>query len=497
MFRSLNLSSVWCYLTLLVFGQADVRSADQPNVLMIVTDEHNFRTLGCYRKQMTRQQAEMWGKGVVVETPFIDRIADEGVICTRAYATSPVCSPCRAALFTGRYPHQVGVPTNNEILDRTVPSIADRLNEEGYRTGYLGKWHLAGNGKPEWGPAVDGGFQFTKFMFNRGHWKKFDTKNGRPFVAAESKGKPSYGIANADESTFSTDFLTDRAIEFMIDDSEKKPFFSVISYPDPHGPNTVRKPYDSRFSKLPFEKPRTNGTGLPTPGWLSGGSSAKHPPFRGEQMAKYFGMVQCIDDNIGKLLNKLEESGQLANTLIVFTSDHGDLCYEHDRLNKGNPYEGSARVPMIFRLPGTIASGKVYSEAFGSVDVTPTVIGLLGLKANKNDTGRNLAEQLKKPQSRSTESESGVTILRNSGKTASWMAAVDGRFKLILSANDEPWVFDREQDPDELINYFRRPGTEGVAERLAAKLREYGERTNDPHLKQENIAATLEAILNP
>lgn len=481
----------------MALGQAEVRSADQPNVLIIVTDEHNFRTLGCYRKQMTRQQGEMWGKGVVVETPFIDRLADEGVICTRAYATSPVCSPCRAALFTGRYPHQAGVPTNNEVLDRTIPSIADRLNSEGYRTGYLGKWHLAGNGKPEWAPGVDGGFQFTKFMYNRGHWKKFDTKDGEPFVAAQTKGKPSYNVANADESTFSTDFLTDKAIEFMTDESEKKPFLTVISYPDPHGPNTVRTPYDSRFSKLPFEKPRTYGTGLPTPGWLAGGASAKHPPFKGDQMAKYFGMVQCIDDNIGKLLKKLEATGQLDNTLIVFTSDHGDLCYEHDRLNKGNPYEGSARVPMIFRLPGTIASGQVYKDAIGSVDITPTVMGLLGLKADSNDTGRNLSAQLKQSGDRPDTSDAAVTILRNAGKSASWVAAIDGRFKLILSANDEPWVFDREQDPDELINYFRRPGTEGVAERLAARLQAYGAKTNDPHLKQKNIAATLAEILNP
>ena len=141
----------------------------QPNVLLIITDEHNFRTLGCYRETMPREQAEMWGLGASVPTPHLDGLAKEGVLCTRAYATSPVCSPCRASIITGRYPHATGVPANDMVLDRSIPTLADRLNDAGYRTAFIGKWHLGGEGKPEWAPQVDGGFQFKKYMFNRGH----------------------------------------------------------------------------------------------------------------------------------------------------------------------------------------------------------------------------------------------------------------------------------------------------------------------------------------
>ncbi|MEM0926362.1 MAG: sulfatase-like hydrolase/transferase, partial [Planctomycetota bacterium] len=199
-------------------------SAAQPKVLLLITDEHNFRTLGCYRRLMAREQAQMWGIGAIVPTPHIDEIAKDGVICTRAYATSPVCTPCRAAIFTGRYPHATGAPKNNLTLDRSIPTIADRLNEAGYRTGYFGKWHLAGEGKPEWSPSVDGGFQSKAFMFNRGHWKKFVITDGAPAVGAVRNGEPNYGLDGADERSFATDWLTDRAMDYIGDGSEEQPF---------------------------------------------------------------------------------------------------------------------------------------------------------------------------------------------------------------------------------------------------------------------------------
>lgn len=462
----------------------------QPNVLLIITDEHNFRTLGCYRELLPREQAEMWGRGVVVPTPHLDRLAKQGVICTRAYATAPVCTPCRAAMITGRYPHAVGAPANNLPLDRSAPTLADRLNKAGYRTAFFGKWHLGGSGKPEWSPQVDGGFQFTRFMFNRGHWKKFDIADGKPLVAAVRNGKPTYDVDSATSKTFSTDWLTDRAIDYITDPAADKPFFAAISYPDPHGPNTVRAPYDARFAGLRFRAPRTYDTGLPPPKWLGGGK--KHPVFRGEDMARYFGMVQCIDDNIGRLLARLRETDRLDDTLIVMTSDHGDLCYEHDRLNKGNPYEGSARVPMILRQKGRIAAGQVYRQPMGTVDLTPTVMGLLNLSADPRDQGRDLSSNLADvSQAPDNPPNPPVAFLRNAGNTAQWVAAVDARYKLVLSVNDIPWLFDAQQDPDELLNFYRRPGTDGVAERLAKALRQYAAANKDPFFEHPQIAASL------
>lgn len=477
----------------MLLADARIHAAQAPNVLLIITDEHNFRTLGCYRETLPREQAEMWGFDAVVKTPHLDRIAGEGVLCTRAYATSPVCSPCRAAMITGRYPHTAGVPANDRVLDQSIPTLADRLNKAGYRSTFIGKWHLGGTGKPEWAPKVDGGFQSTEYMFNRGHWKKFEVADGKPRIAARSKnGQPSYGVDNADPSTFSTDWLTNRAIEFVTAKGVQKPFFAVVSYPDPHGPNTVRTPYDTQFDDLPFKAPRTYRANAPTPKWV--GKVKRHPVFRGADMSKYFGMVKCLDDNIGRLLQRLQASGRLDNTLIIMTSDHGDLCYEHDRQNKGNPYEGSARVPMILRLPGRIAPRQFYTQPMGTVDLTPTVMGLLRLPADKADQGRDLSAALADPSAIEGQKKT-VTFLRNAGTTANWVAAIDDRYKLILSVQDEPWLFDNEEDPDELENRLDRAENHDVVRKLAMALKSYGRSTKDPHLEADEIAQSLAKIL--
>lgn len=475
---------------LLVAVATRMAAAAYPNVLLIITDEHNFRTLGCYRDLLSQDQGEMWGPGTIVRTPNLDRLAEQGVLCSRAYATAPVCSPCRAAMITGLYPHNAGVPTNNFPLRDDVPTLATLLNAQGYRTGFMGKWHLGGKGKPEWSPKIDGGFGFTTFMFNRGHWKKFLLTNAGPEVAArDAKGQPSYAVADATAETYATDFLTDRTIDFVTADSEQ-PFFAVVSYPDPHGPNTVRTPYDKMFGHLRFLPPRTYGrVNVPSPKWLGG--EKNHAIFRGEQMAAYFGMVKCLDENIGRLLVALEETGKLDSTIIMMTSDHGDLCYEHDRLNKGNPYEGSARVPMLIRYPARLPKGSVYREPVGTVDVTPTLVGIADVKTDVVFQGRDLSRSL----AEGVDAESKITFLRNSGTAANWICAVDARYKLVLSVDDRPWLFDAEQDPDELLNFFGRPGSELPARRLAEALQRYIVGMSDAFGKHPAIAASLETCL--
>ena len=204
-------------------------------------------------------------------------------------------------------------------------------------------------------------------------------------------------------------------------------------------------------------------------------------------------MVKCLDDNIGRLFQALEANGELDSTIIMMTSDHGDLCYEHDRLNKGNPYEGSARVPMLIRLPDSLPAGLVYEQPFGTVDITPTLLCLAGHNSSAVGLqGRDLSKAL---IDRNSEKTTEYTFLRNAGTKARWICVVDSRYKLVLSVDDRPWLFDSQQDPDELHNFFGRPGSEEVTRALAKALKKYSIENSDAFAEQPTIAKSLNLCL--
>lgn len=486
MMRRLQSFLVFAILLAVSTTSAKEPVAERPvNLLVIQTDEHNFRTLGCYRETLPEEQAYIWGKDAVVETPHIDSIAKQGALCTSFYATSPVCTPSRASFFTGLYPHNTGSPQNNLPMKNEMITFAKVLLDNGYQTGYAGKWHLDGNGKPQWAPERKFGFADNRFMFNRGHWKKFEITKDGPRVGALSKGAPSYGLAGADETTFATDWLASRAIDFIRKNADQ-PFCYHLSLPDPHGPNTVRAPYDRMFADTPIRAPMTFSMAKDNPAWATTEGKNSVGTFRADAMSQYFGMVKCIDDNVGRILQTLDELGISQNTAIVITSDHGDLCYEHGRLNKGNPYEGSAKIPMIVLVPGKVPAKTIVHQALGTVDFVPTILPLLGFKAPPAVEGRDFGRLLLGDAAGWKD----VSVLRNAGVKPAWVAGVSDRFKLVVSMNETPWLFDLEQDPDELKNYFGKPDTEAVCQSLASALLEYGEQNNDPFIKGEGTLRT-------
>lgn len=480
------------YLAMGSLMMPGVLFAQQPNLLVIHTDEHNFRTLGCYRQTLTDDQAFVWGKGVFVETPNIDMLASEGVLCTSFYANTPVCTPSRAALISGQYPQNTPSAKNDIPLFDHVESFAAPLATEGYETGYIGKWHLDGSGKPQWAPERKFGFKDNRYMFNRGHWKKLDENEAGPYVAAvDENGKISYALDGADENTFTTDFLTTRTLNF-INNNKDKPFCCFLSIPDPHGPNSVRAPYDTMFEDLVFETPATankSPEGLPVWGQMNRRTISK------DGLANYFGMVKCIDDNIGRIISYLKQEELYENTIIVFMSDHGDLLGEHKRDNKGVPYEASAKVPFIIRYPASLKSGVLVNEAMSNVDFKPTILSLLGVEPTANCEGKDVSSLFLRDGDPNVE---GIAFIRGTGTTKeSWVGAVTDRYKLIYSVNSEPWLFDLELDPDEMVNYYNQPAYQEIIQDLATKLKAYGSTYSDPYLDNAKITVEIDqAILS-
>ena len=209
-------------------------------------------------------------------------------------------------------------------------------------------------------------------------------------------------------------------------------------------------------------------------------------------MASYYGMVKCIDDNIGRLLNKLKQAGILANTVIVFTADHGDLRGEHHRQNKGVPYEGSTRVPFLIRFPGKITPGTQIDQALGSIDFVPTILPMLDIKTDQPFDGRDATRLF---QSQPAEDWKDISIVRGTGKEWGWLMAVTDRYKMVVSPSDPPWLFDLQRDPDEVANVFTHPGYREIARELGIALRQYGEKHQDPFTQSPKVRADLTWIM--
>ncbi len=307
----------------------------RPNLIMVMTDEHNLRTLGCYRQHLKAKQAHVWGKGVRVETPHIDRLAAEGALFTNFYSVAPVCTPSRASFMSGLYPYKTGIRTNNDIMRNDTITFAQVLQEQrGYTTGYFGKWHLNGEEKPGFGnDERKFGFTDTTYQYNRGHWKYLDKVDGQ---MKEYKIEEGDQFKGREEKHYTTDYLVDRGIEFMERaQSRNEPFAMVLSIADPHGPNEVRQPYDSMYQHLHFELPETAKKVVKkkpaTPMWNDDIDHKGVPLFFANayleefensesyqhHMSQYFGMVKLIDDNVGKILDYLDNNGLAEDTIIV------------------------------------------------------------------------------------------------------------------------------------------------------------------------------------
>lgn len=467
----------------------------KPNVLIIHTDEHSFRTLGCYRDCLSEEQARPWGLKNVVETPNIDYLAKQGVLFTRCYATTPVSSPSRASFLTGLYPQNAGVFTNDMVLNEQALTFGEIFRQNGYETGYIGKLHLNGKGRPEWHPSRDFGFTDNRYMYNRGHWKKITGLEEEVDFAQKAN------IQTTDSLSFTTDYLTNRAIEF-ISQHKNKSFCCMLSLPDPHGPNQVRAPYDKMYSSMSFNEPvssQKDTTGLPA--WSHGEHLQGD---KMENMAAYFGMIKCIDDNIGRLLQVLRENKILDRTIIVFTSDHGDLCGEHGLVNKGVPLDGSARVPFIISYPAGMTKGVKVNHVMSVVDFTPSLLSFCGIKSPMKYEGRDISD-LWVGKTLSDRLEDAVFMRSTTSviasdwdesdteKRARWISVVTPRYKLTLSENavDIPWLSDLEKDPDELVNCYFNPIYQEIVVQLKKQLFEYGVCFQDPRIRVPKIENEL------
>ena len=428
----------------------DERETRKPNLLIIHTDQQNCWTVGAYG-------------GALVSTPHVDSLAKEGAIFRNFFTNSAVCTPSRGCFLTGRFPHSHGAHRNDIELNRDETTLARVLRKHGYETGYAGKWHLDGPPKPGFmKPERSMGFEDCRFMFNRGHYKKItEGPDGRPHAHP-------YNVIG-DEKTYTTDWLADKTIEFL-KAPRMRPFFFMVSFPDPHTPFTVRPPYDAMFRPEDMTVPPTLHQ-EDRPKWaddkqhqVKGDTPEAREAWLRKQKAQYCGEVKCIDDNVGRILGFLRERGVLDDTIVVFSTDHGEYMGEHGLMYKNMLYETAYRIPLLVRWPKRIVKGTAIENVVGTVDFQPTILGLMGLAPSGREQGRDASALL---LGKRTDWEDEAFLHHSSLNRAGLFTS---RWEVAFVKNGEHVLFDRAKDPDQVQNLFRDPRHQDVVRELTARV---------------------------
>jgi arylsulfatase A-like enzyme len=357
---------------------------DRPNVLWFCTDQQRYDTIGALGNPY-------------VHTPNLDRLVAEGVAFSHAFCQTPICTPSRASFLTGMYPSTIHACVNgNDVWGEAAPLVTKLLADAGYDCGLAGKLHLAGaHDRIEPRPADDG-----YRVFHWSHHPMDDWPEGHAYkdwIAAQ--GEDLSQLYEHPErilpALHQTSWCTHMAIEFIEEDRDT-PWLMSVNVFDPHAPFDPPQAYLDRFNPAELPGPLFRESDFEAQARLEAIEFQSRPHYpetlhAGEVKAAYYAMIELIDDNVGRMLEALERSGHRENTIIIFTSDHGETLGDHGLLLKGcRFYEGLVRVPLIISWPGHFEEGLVSDALVELIDVAPTLMDVCGIPRPARVQGRSL-----------------------------------------------------------------------------------------------------------
>lgn len=425
------------------------------NIVMILTDQMHKYAMGFLREH--------------IKTPNLDKLASEGVTFLNAYSNNPVCGPFRGNLFTGMYTCDNGVNENGDPLP-DVECLADTFNINGYETSFVGKWHLGDAGNKPIPESLRGGFK---------HFIGYQCFNG--FI-----NNISFYDENNEEhvyDTHRTDTTTDIGIERlkMVAGSDK-PFLHVIFYQAPHYPEhpseEFAKLYEDKNMPYPLNykevDPYTPTYSPYSPRPFDNCSDyQKYGNNMQEYMRLYNGMVTQIDYGIGRILDEVHRLGLDDNTMVLFSSDHGDMQGSHGLKNKCLPYEESCGIPLIIKTPDCNKGAKIKMPV-SCIDYYPTCIEYANATSDREFDGVSLIPFVDRESSSVHKSVFAENYLQDS----KWVMVRDGKYKLVVKMeNNEPYLmFDMENDPYEMNNLVENDDFLDIKEDLQRKIMEWNNR---------------------
>ncbi len=455
-----------------------------PNILFMFTDDHASHSISAYGSKINK-------------TPNIDRLAKEGMLFDKCYVTNSICAPSRAVIQTGKHSHLNGVLTNRERFDDKQQTFPKLLQKHGYQTAIVGKWHLK---------SLPVGYDYAEVLPGQGKYYNPDMiKNG---VDAKHVG-------------YTTDIITDLALDWLVKERDaSKPFMLMLQHKAPHrrwepGPNHLTM-YDGETIPEPinlFDDYATRGTAAHTQdlnieNTMTDSDIKMNPPgnLNSEQLEKwnaayepkneayrkanlqgkdlvrwkyqryikdYLRCVASVDDNIGRILKYLDDTGLAENTVVIYSSDQGFYLGDHGWFDKRFMYEESFKTPLIVRWPGVTKPGSVNEDLVSNLDYAQTFLDIVGAEQPDDMQGLSLKPLLqgKTPKNwrkslyyQYYEFPGAHSVRRHYG-------VMTGQHKLIYFHDVDEWeLFDLEKDPNEMSNVYDKPENARLVKRLKTEL---------------------------
>ncbi len=484
--KSLALGLLMAVTVLLASVPAQTQRSNRPNIIYIMTDDHAAHAIGAYGSRVNK-------------TPNLDRLAHEGALLTSVFATNSICTPSRAAILTGQYSHINGVTMFNRF-DSSRMTVARLLQQGGYHTGMVGKWHLGSD------PA---GFDRWEILPGQGAY--------RDPIFYTASGEKTY------TGRYATDVITDLALDFVENRPRDKPFFLMMHHKAPHRPWEPTAAYAAEFATRRIPEPVTfwdsyatrtdalhenqqrvvadltnRDLKLPPPTGLAGPDltkwlgtkpdsvttmrDGKSVTLTGEALGRwkyqrymqdYLATVQSVDDSVGQVLAYLDEAGLSKNTVVVYTSDQGFFLGDHGLFDKRFMYEESIRMPFLVRWPAAIKPGTRIDAMALNIDFAPTFLELAGLPASADMQGRSLVPVLRGRPPADWRTSMYYRYYHDPGdhNTRAHYGVRTRTHKLIYFWKKDQWeLFDLVNDPYELHNLYGEPGQDALTATLKTEL---------------------------
>ena len=466
--RAAGLGAAGLALSPLAFGSR--QASRRPNILFIMSDDHAAHALSCYGSRINR-------------TPNLDRLAREGMRFTNCFCTNSICAPSRATILTGRYSHLNGQTDNYKMFDGSQQTFPKLLRRAGYETAMIGKWHLKSD------PT---GFDYWNILPGQGRYHDPDM--------IEMGGRTKH-------TGYATDIITDQCLNWLKARIGDKPFLLMCHHKAPHRnwqpddkhgnmydgvdipePETFNDDYGTRCDAarrqaMTVERHLTPGDlKVPPPEDLDGQALKKWKYQR--YIKDYLRCIASVDDNVGRLLKYLDESGLAENTIVVYTSDQGFFLGDHGWYDKRFMYEESLRMPLLVRYPARVKAGTVTDDIVLNLDFAPTFLDWAGLTPPGDMQGESLRPILEGRTPGDWRTSMYYHYYEN-GKGEHQVTPHYGvrtrRYKLIRFHHGvDAWeLFDLQKDPHELNNVYGHPAYGDTVTQVKAELKRLRELYGD------------------